>query len=780
LETILKYIFPAKSRVNYATDDGHEALARIFQYVLCRHPLYGRQALLDIMHESTISNIQSAPSFSTFADIIPLDRFAVGLRAVLLTLHCLEQDIAPPWPAIGEFTLSDNSTTPTLALLPGVLEKPGMQSFWDRFALLVGRVLSISGGLVGAMLTSDPKYRLTKNLTYEEREDLVVKHHQSGVVSVVYHVQLIPAMDALRFCIESLPRTFHSSSSLPDTLDLIIRCVMHVDPRVGDESELALRRFAGSERYVRPLLHRMNRFLFGPNNLYRDIGPLQGPATQQERLISVWVYIIVAWASGLGGQSLISGVETSSLVESIPLLRDIEAGGLYLLSSSDQGHRVRALTALRAVPKIVAALSPAELPGTQSRPSYTLIINVINDVTFNDICLPHQDLPLPDDDHLRLRKWQEAPYLEPITRVAESHDEVDGRLWKIILPAVLRACGDRSYRVLELSREMVAASVLRYHGLVSGMAQTQLKGPQTTLRSPQAHRNTSGPSTEYDAEVEQWKFWILFLCASTTEVPDTRPTLREHARMTSDPPSPKDRLLTAKGLFRHLIPFLMAEEPRFRGGTIQALASIHATTYGKLLEDLQSVAMHLYDDPKPQTIARGRLGRSSNRLHSAMMQVYRLTAHFARDPRCLTEPNTLTRLIQFVRDSGTSLDDYDGSIGIDVFKLRRYFCGAAEMFFLGLRESDTDEDAVPMAIRLSLFRLCQEWCAYGMSPAQRRAYDEMLSNSLAINKDPNHREHESQALAIEGHKLSKAAAATMAALCVRLMAVEKNKLLTLL
>ncbi|KAG9015079.1 Cell morphogenesis protein PAG1 [Tulasnella sp. 427] len=774
MDNLIKALFPAKWRQTYAYDEGYDSLACVLHYILARHPAYGRDVVLNLMQASDIMNLSPTTPLSTFLDAVPVDRVGVALRSILLTLRIAEKNQRKPsWPESTRFFSSplgtDDLGSSATVLPDNVLEQQGMQEFVDRFAPAVSKLLIICGNLVGGMVTNDPKWWMSNNPAHEEREDLIIKHHPRLELSVVYHEQFLPSFEAFRIVIEALPRCLHPSANVNEVLDIIIRAVLHLDPRISDEAERCLLRFGSSDKYTRPLLARLTRFMFAPYNPIRETGPLQGPTTQQDRMTKIWCSILTAWESRLkeaGDEPLPESPKEARGINIFTLLQDIEVGGLYLLTSTDVSFRVKAVQALRMVPTIHRASiksSDTSALGIGSSRSKRLI-ELLEDMNLDEVSLPSQNLPVADAEYTKLNRWRDAGGQAIICRMAESTDDVDGRLWRFILPYIVRVCVPKTPIVFQSCRDIISASVLRYHPVISALAQIQAKGASpSTARSPPPSRNAPVIRVADQDELEQWKTWIVFLCAAAWDSAELKAATKEHVRMPSDPASQRDRLFTPRGLFRHLIPFLMAEEARFRSSVIQALGCIHQSAYRRLLEDLQSITTHIYDDVKSPSGIKAKRSLASDRLYTAVMQVYRLTSHFARDPRTLDDHSTLSLLVQFVRESKTYLSDRETPLDVDALRVRRFFCGLVEMLFLGMASLSEADSLISKATRLALFRLCQQWCSYGLSPAQQRRYDEMVSGASSI---VNLRGSDSQIAPIisESQKLSKAAAAAMTAL----------------
>ncbi|KAG9006543.1 Cell morphogenesis protein PAG1 [Tulasnella sp. JGI-2019a] len=767
LDTLLKQFFPTKWRMASPYEEGNEELAAIVHLTLSRHPTHGREAALDLIQETALQNLALNAPLSVFLDTVPVDRVAIAIRAALLSFECAEKDAAPAWPHSVNFTAlssaADAEATKSGPLPETLLGKPGMQEFFDRFAPVVGKLIAICGSLVGGLLTVEPRYHIQSTLTYEEKEDLVIRHHGADL-TVAYHEQYIPPIEMLRVCFDSLPRCLHPSTNLTEILDLLVRSILHLESELSTAAELALRRFAISEQHTPTVLARLTRFLFAPYNPVRDRSLPHGPASQQERLIALWADTVVSWSERLQksgdpkeepNKDIRVGINLPTLVQ------DIEAGALYLLTSIRRIIRIGGFRVLRAIPTLHQHLLPRK-SANGGVPEQRRVINILEGLSTEDISLPGQNLPVTDMEYARLAEWKASSQVNVMSRMAESRGETDNRLWRFVLPCVVRKCLVEAPEVFQTCRDTISASVLRYRTLMSDLSQIQGKGSATSLaRSPPPSRSAPVVSRpEHNDEVDQWKNWTVVLCASACDTNDSLSPIKEHSRAPSDSSSQRDQLTTPRDLFRHLIPFLVAEEQRFRSGVIQAMGCIHPSAYRRLLEDLHSITTHIHDDPKSQMTNKTKTDRPANKLHIAVMQVYRLTSHFAKDVKSIRDQSTLNLLLQFVRESKAYFSDSDTCMDVDALRLRRFFCGVVEMLFQGMSSLEDADRFLSSSIRLGLFKLCQQWCAYGLSPAQRRRYEEAINGSSHDAKSAGSRE-----AASEPDKLSKAAAAAMISLC---------------
>jgi len=348
----------------------------------------------------------------------------------------------------------------------------------------------------------------------------------------------------------------------------------------------------------------------------------------------------------------------------------------------------------------------------------------------------------------RLTWWRENTAKDKIQRLAEGTDDRDQRIWAFVMPAFIRVGLDQQPAVIGLFKDALSSAVVRFHPLIASLAGIGGKSPVAApARSPMPYRQNTPREPPRDRVDEhrmiigQWQTWLSMLCATAVE--NRAAFVREHTRAHSELQSLRERLYSPKGLFRTVIPFLASENGIFRSAVVTALSCIHPTAFKSLLEYLKGITEHARTN-------------SQDRLHTAVAQVYQLTAHFIKYPRALEDTTALTLLLGFVRATTQFLRSPSTREDLELQRLRRFFCGVVENLFDGLSAVGEEDSQRWLSEnqRLSLYRLCEEWCLYGKdSDRTRRQFGSESAGG-------------SQFYIMETEQLSAAAAGAMAALCV--------------
>ncbi|KDQ10267.1 hypothetical protein BOTBODRAFT_178297 [Botryobasidium botryosum FD-172 SS1] len=769
LDGLLKHFFPANRRVIFPSEDSLDAYIPITHFIFARHFEYGQDLLMDLMQESTIQSLGS--SIVNVLDFLAPERTIIAIMAALQTFRAMERDAKPVWPSnldFHTFVLDDYPTSADV-LPPAFFEKLSAAAFFERYGPVLAKVTLICGQAVGYMSILDPRYKFDPSFGVEEREHLVIRNHADGAIA--YPKSLYPLIEVLTACFDSWPRFLHSSVNLPEALELLIYAVSHVEPSLAEAASKCLRRFAAHPQYVEPVIERLNLLLFSPVSILRDTRTRL--ATEHIKLVELWVEVVGIWAQqfdsdanpedALGSPEGIVGDSMSALID------EIEAGGLYLLTSISYQHRLLGGKVLREGPKLRqrSAISLSRL----------CLIDILSGKGPAVSTTRDGDNPLQETEGARLLKWRQANYPDLLLRLAESPESVDEQLWVFLFPPFIRTCVEHVPNAVNICRESLNAAILRVHPLVSTLA---LAGNNARASPAQVTRFPPGPprqgtnlvlelTPDQQAIVEQWRFWAVALCACAVP-PDTRPSPpRDHARVPSDSSTQRERLATAKGLFRHLIPFLASDHNIFREAAVTALGCTHQSVYRSLLDDMQSITRHIHDEFRNQPAQQqmNRRGRRQDRLHTAVVRVYSLTSHFILDPRTLADQGAISLILQFVRETQTFLSNSQIRDDWEFSRLRRYFCGVVGRLFeaLSLSPRKDWDRFMPPLMRLTLFRICEDWCTFGASPATLKRIDAMREAAPEGFFDYENKRSAMEHFEKEIALLSPAAAAAMASLC---------------
>lgn len=768
MEGIFKHFFPANRQIVNYQEDHSEPLVYMVHFALSRHFEFGSDFCLELLQERVITT--SLPN--NVMNVISTDKFAIAIKAILLSLHLVErEESAPSWPSSSDFAVNVSSAdypSSSEAIPPALLAKSGWMDLVNRASACVKVAALACFQAVGKWSLFDEQWsssRLTPN--FEDVHNFVIRHHPEG--SVAYPVQAVHQINMLQMIYQSWPRCLHSSMPLEDVFDMLIRGVIHVEPSVADAAAQALQRFMSDAAHVPILLSRMSTFLFDPANIVSEASGLRLPM-ESARLTAIWLDLVDNWTRDLGQKS--RSTFTDADIESILVRVDnIESAALFLLAFGKWSVHIIGYKTIRMLRSLLTHLGPSasEEPGACR----------ITDAFYGKIppgaYLQGHDEVLENEALSRLQQWKNTTRTDVAFRLAESDAVPDRVLWRHIFPTFIQCCMRHAPQTIASFREKAAAASTRYHQFM-----VQLSGVNNKSQANGIQRGGSiGDKDSFRSLndnkhlVHQWHTWMKLICA-TAEVSDARPALktglRDHTRARSDIHFDIDRMSTSRELFKYLGQFLDSDHTIFRDVAVSCISAFPAHGYSFLLEDLGVLsARQSYDDARSKSVNAPAVGRArrQERFLTAVARIYYLTAHFLQDQRSSGKQAALAHVLKYVRNMQAFLAAPEQRDLSTLQRLRRYFCGTVERLFDALATLKDSDRFIPANLHLILYRLCEEWCQLGkQSENVKKRLVYMQTMAAKSYNDPSDQAELIQRFQTETRALSNAAIGAMAALCV--------------
>ncbi|KAJ3766391.1 cell morphogenesis N-terminal-domain-containing protein [Lentinula raphanica] len=761
LENMLKHFFPPNRTTIYPNEEHLEPFVYITHFVLSRHFEFGRDLCLELIQEHSINQAKGGSLGHIFAS----ERTTIAVQAILMSLHGIERDSpAPSWPSSVDFfepSCSSDYPSSSDVLPASILSRPGMQDFFDKIGSVLAIIASACGNGVGQMSMFDEQWSWSRlNPSYEESHNYI-RRKRPEVGLVGYPIALVPQVNLLQTCFMSWPRCLHPSLPITEAIDMLLRGVVHVEPSVGEVACEALKRFLLDPAHSLSVVTRFTQFLFNPSRLSQE-GSGTRMLFESQQLLDLWVDAVESWIGKLTHYSPHELAQEEDIIT--PRCLEIEAGGMFLLSHELLRIRLAGVKVVKILGSLMYHLSPEPSSPTETAPASSFVA-LLHGRGGHTPPLRGFDEVLDKSELLRLQYWQESKEPQIELKIAASNDEKDCRIWHHVFPKFIQACMHIHAQNLVMFRDVLVAAGTRYHTTMTHLA--GLSSKLSATRSPMGY---DGPRLveENMRLIEQWHMWVKVLCATATSPEVARPVLtqlaREHSRVPSDTSFERERLNTSRGLFRYLTPFLDSEYPPFCDAAVLCISSFPPEAYPQLLEDLSLLAgRQFYDDPrskmglslstlpdglsitrqphddprsKATSIAVERI-RRQERLHSAVAKIYYLTAHFLQYQRSAGRQAALANVLKFVRNTQTFLTSPEMRENYTLQRLRRYFCGTVERLFEGLATLEGADRFIPANMHLTLYRLCEEWCHFGLQPEHVKQRLLFMKKAAAANASPN-------------------------------------------
>jgi len=204
MESLLKNFFPPNRLTIFPHEDHLDPFIYITHFLCSRHFDFGAEFVLNLLQEQAVL----AQPASITAVLSP-ERLTVAVRAVLLTLSLVERDeTSPAWPSNSDFSGTPSwQDYPSSSdfMPPGLLSKPGIQEFANRFSGVLWNVALACMKTVGHMSVFDEQWTVHRqNAAYEETHSYNVRRQVDGAFAYPSH--LFPTMQLLQSCFYSWPR----------------------------------------------------------------------------------------------------------------------------------------------------------------------------------------------------------------------------------------------------------------------------------------------------------------------------------------------------------------------------------------------------------------------------------------------------------------------------------------------------------------------------------------------------------------------------------------------
>lgn len=705
------------------------------------------------------------------------ERVGILVQATLLTLHGLErEEPTPTWPSSADFSTIpswDDYPSSSDVLPASVLSKPGIQDFVDRFGVATSTIAQACFKVVGHMSVFDEQWSLARSSasssasSFEESHHLVIRRHPEG--SFAYPNHLVSHISILQTCYQSWPRCLHIPSiSLPNAVDMLLRGVVHVEPRVGEVAGAALRRFMKDALYAPMVLKCFTAFLFDPKNVERE-GTGHRILLESARLLNLWIGVVDTWITGLSQkpEQDLAGNDPQAVLQQA---EGIALGALFLLSYELMAVRCAGVKLVRSLIPLCKALAPECTSANNPTPFSFLFSSLFENDTKECPFLQGFDELLDRAELDRLQQWRRSAKPDVLLRIADSNVEKDRKIWRFVYPAFMRASLPNCGKLIPNCRAIIEVATSRYHPTMLRLAGISSSGRMQSSRSTE--RDGYKLVKENMTLIDQWYIWTRVLC-STAAVSENRLAMtqagRDHTRAPSASNFERERMSTTRYLFKHLTPFLDTDYTPFRDAAVLSISAFPLEGYPQLLEDLNLLASRQFYDEgrtKPGSSATGIRSRRQARLHSAVGRIYYLTAPHLHSLKSSSKQDAFSHALKFVRNTQAFLLAPDNRDNYSLQRLRRYFCGLVERLFDGL-EDLPETDGIPLIIHLSLYRTCEEWCQYGpQNESVKTRFILMQRAAAAAIKDPEAESDAGERFQHETKLLSHASVGALSSLCV--------------
>ncbi|KAI0453093.1 cell morphogenesis N-terminal-domain-containing protein [Xylaria acuta] len=722
------------------------------------------------------------------------DRMVIGIRAFLTIMSDLERGELgrPPFPQEFQSSPSLDRLPPDSPLLvPGrssagpllsttneTLSRPvqlkklsdGVREYYRKFSHILGKITIICDNTFGGQAVLDekfsspgPKTPITESFNFARRDDY---HNPADQKQAFYGL--------LHVAVQALPRCFTPDIPFNPLINLLCTGTAHVQDNIARSSAQSLKSIA-KQSHAHQVTMGFARFIFNFDDRYATMsdGGMLGPG-HIENTLRLYVELLQIWRDEIRQKTrdaTSEPIEASSnerrglkldLSSIWAEVEHVEARGLFFLCSQSRRVRHFAITVLRLITEFDTALSKDQ---AQEQDNVRLIDILENDsiqvMNFKD-----EFLSVAERSRLQ-RGMQNANNKGALIELCTSDVSYDTTLWFKIFPNLIRIAYDRCPFTLTIGRDLICNRILQMYKTIYSLSEPS-RGFYQGSDPASARQASRTPTTQPGVLVEQWKLYLTFACTTLTDTgttPNGSAQGNQHQRKGS---KVFDRV-SARTLFKYLIPLLSVSSDSVREAVVLSMGSINVHIYRTLLEELQGHVNRCNEEARARLHQRTNSGPRRNLkmdlLWTELTHVYELTSHFLKYPDVYQNEWILNNLCTYARDLKLFLMDGGVQNDWEFQRLRRHYCGLVGELFEGINRTQDPSRWMTFESRKSAFTLMEDWCGFSPNQQQIRAREDTMRQSLIDQQSLGERRVITAAIEIEKRNLRTTALSAMAALC---------------
>lgn len=725
------------------------------------------------------------------------DRMVIGIRAFLTIMSDLElgEQGRPPFPQ--EFQVSASSdrmppespvsssstgtplTNTLLSTTGEALSRPvqlktmseGVREYYKKFSQILGKITIICDNTFGGQAVLDekfsspgPKTPITESFNFARRDDYQSPADQKQAFYGLLHV-----------AVQALPRCFTPDIPFNPLINLLCTGTAHVQDNIARSSAQSLKSIA-KQSHAHQVTMGFARFIFNFDDRYATMsdGGMLGPG-HIENTLRLYVELLQIWRDEIRQKTQDAASEPieANASEKRGLKLDlssiwaevdhVEARGLFFLCSQSRRVRHFAITVLRLITEFDTALGKDR---AQEKDNVRLI-DILENESIQVMSFKDELLSVAERSRLQ-RGMQNANNKGALIELCTSDVFYDTTLWFKIFPNLIRIAYDRCPFTLTIGRDLICNRILQMYKTIYTLSEPN-KGLYHGSDPASARQTARTPTTQPEVLIEQWKLYLTFACTTLTDAGNTLSASSQGNQHQRKGSKVTDRIVTARTLFKYLIPLLSVSSDSVREAVVLSMGSINVHIYRTLLDELQSHVTRCSEEARARLHQRTNSGSRRNRkmdlLWTELTHIYKLTSHFLKSPDVYQNGWILNNLCTYTRDLKLFLMDGEVQIDWEFQKLRRHYCGLMEELFEGINRTQDPSRWVTFESRKSAFTLMEDWCGFSPNQQQIRAREDNMRKSVIDQQSLVERGVITAAMEIEKRNLRTAALSAMAALC---------------
>lgn len=795
LDDVMRLVMPSSKRSIVAADSVViEPLIQLIRIIGFKYPEY--------CFRTIIFPLINAEGFTHNKELkveqLDPDRIVVGIRAFLSIMSDLEkgEQGRPPFPQTFEATsslervpnspaLTMRSRSPSNTAAPQkkeTISRPVLTSvltdsvreYYLKFCEVLGKITIICDNTFGGQATLDekfsspgPKTPISESFTFSRKDDNQMAHDQKHAFYELLHV-----------AVQALPRCLPTDIPFNTLINLLCTGTAHVQFNIADSSAASLKAIA-KHAHAQQVTMGFARFIFNFDDRYSTMsdGGMLGPG-HIENTLRLYVELLQIWieeirqktrdaASGQGGGK---GTDQRALKLDLSSIwaevDQAEAHGLFFLCSQSRRVRHFAITVLRLITEFDKALGK----DTSGEKETLRLIDILENDSIQVMNFNEESLSVAERSRLQ-RGLQTTNSKGAVVELCTSDISYDATLWFKIVPNLIRIFFERCPFAVTICRDLICNRIIQMYKPIVYLSEPP-RGLYYGGESGNQRLGNRSAAAHPEVMIEQWKLYLIFACTTMADpgaLPaPTNPKDRQHTRKGSRHAS-TDKIVTARTLFKYLIPLLSVSSTSVRDAVVVAMGSINIHIYRSLLEELQGQVARCNDEARARihqrTNSSPRRNRKMDLLRTEITHVFKLTSHFLRDERVYENDFFLTTLTAYAKDLKLFLMDGEVQMDWEFQKLRQHYCGLIEILFEGINRSKDPSRWMTFESRKSAFSLMEDWCGFSPNQNQIRAREDTMRQSVIDQQSMGERGTVTAAMEIEKRNLRNAALSAMAELC---------------
>ncbi|KAI8146484.1 cell morphogenesis C-terminal-domain-containing protein [Fennellomyces sp. T-0311] len=603
-----------------------------------------------------------------------------------------------------------------------------------------------------------------------------------------------------------MPRLMPAGIPLPKLVEMLSRYTVHADPELIQSASQAMLRIA-EQIDSQTVVTGYARFVYRIEDKFYDVltslasGPLTGGNHNGNGgimklyvdLLRIWVDHIdltplkdleigagndITGKSGAGDLAADVQLDVSRLFS---MVEETEANGLLFLCSQSSAIRRSAVQIVKLAADLEERLRTL-IQDNESEIAKKLSKHFRTDSKYNRLYhfleSAGQDMIKFDKDtnmllgsklsietHIRIQQLQRRGSQNVLIQIIESDHPCDLTIWTICYPEIFKRCFEYFPVTVALCRQNICTRLLQIQPSIQASLETAKASTAGTLSMSKSSTSQKIASIE---TIEQWKMYVVFACATATLSEDRSPvaTWASSGRKGS---AVVQKIASASDLFRMILQYLTCEHRSIRDAVMQGLGNVNNDAYKVLITNLQYHVRIILDDGKQrnnQKPYQNKRSKKHDRLRISLMHVLELTANCLEHRKYLEDKDVMNVIMSYIKETKSFLADTEIQLEWDYNKLRIYLCGLVEKLYEKLMQLDDPTSIMSFETRLSLYKMFEEWCGYGLcANATRSREAAMMRDVLEQCKDTQERANATQLMEEDRKALETAALSAMAMLC---------------